>query len=123
MTINLNDKVVSFDCDDTLVMWGDNPYEPKDGRLCFINPNGGEHIYLTPHHLHIRKLRGYANSGWFVIVWSMGGGDWAKEVVEKLGLQDSVHLITSKPVVLFDDLPLNEAFGERKYWMPKKGYE
>ena len=123
--INTNDKIVSFDCDDTLVMWDNNCGEPGEGKIAVVDPyrigdNGPIHIYLTPHDKHIQKLKGYARSGYFVIIWSMGGGAWAKNVAEALALTDHVDLITGKPVYLYDDMPLNSAFGERVYFQPKK---
>lgn len=130
--INFNDKVVTFDVDDTLVMWDDNPFAPEHDKISFENPvsflGSGkiirtETVYLTPHKKHIQKLKGYANSGYFVIVWSMGGGAWAESVVTTLGLQDHVSLITGKPLYLYDDLPLTEALGERRYYQPKKDIE
>lgn len=121
--IVLADKVVAFDCDQTLVMWGENRNEPKPDRIEIIDPQDGERLQLTPHHLHIRKLKGYHRAGWFVIVWSMGGGEWAKAVSDALGITEHTSLIIGKPTVLFDDMPTGEAFGTRKYFQPKKGWE
>lgn len=123
MIFNNNERVVSFDCDDTLVMWGDDFYQPNEGRIAILDPNDGKTMYLTPHALHIRKLKGYHQSGWFVIIWSAGGGAWANAVAKALELEEHCSLITAKPSILFDDQPLNNAFGERKYWQPKKGYK
>jgi hypothetical protein len=124
--INLNDKIVSFDCDDTLVMWGDNYDRPGKGRIeipdpYMKNPDGTPHmLYLTPHTKHIQKIKGYARSGYFVIIWSMGGGEWARNVAEALKLTEHVDLITGKPLYLYDDMPLNKAFGEHRYFKTKK---
>jgi hypothetical protein len=127
--VNLNDRIVAFDCDDTLVMWVGNDFEPHPKKLLFKNPTTSlgtgevlktEDTYLVPHQKHIQKLKGYSKSGYFVIVWSAGGGAWAKEVIKVLGLEEHVHLVTGKPVYLFDDLPLQDAIGERKYFQPKK---
>ena len=127
--INVNDKVVAFDCDDTLVMWEGNEWEPGPHRVEFDLPisllaNGEiiktDKVYLVPHIKHIQKLKGYAQSGWFVIVWSAGGGPWAQNVVKTLGLERYVKLITGKPAICFDDIPLNEALGERRYYQDRK---
>lgn len=121
--IVLDDKIVSFDVDQTLVMWGENRHEQKPGRILIVDPNDNEHMFLTPHDLHIRKLKGYKQAGWFVIVWSASGGPWAHAVCSALQIVEHTSLIVGKPSVLFDDLPLAEAFGQRKYFQPKKGWE
>lgn len=125
--INTNDKVVSFDVDDTLVMWDADCNQPGEGKIAVLDPyqsaGYGEvpiYIYLTPHEKHIQKLKGYARSGFYIIIWSMGGGEWARNVADALKLTEYCDLISGKPVYLYDDMPLNEAFGERKYFQPKK---
>lgn len=129
ITVNTNDRVVAFDCDDTLVMWDGDEFQPHTGAIAFANPTSTllsgtilktENVYLVPHRKHIQKLKGYAKSGWFVIVWSAGGGNWANEIVNKLDLKKYVNLITAKPTILFDDLPLQDAIGRREYFMDKK---
>lgn len=131
--IFLQDKIVAFDCDDTLVMWDEKgkDYEPADGKVKISDPyyqpsgpyssgRGTPFIYLTPHKKHIQKLKGYAKSGWFVIIWSAGGGPWARNVADALGLREYADLIISKPSVCFDDMPVGEGIGQRKYYTDKK---
>jgi len=129
MIYNPNDRIVAFDCDDTLVMWEGREWEPGPNRVefhCPISLTGDnviiktDTVYLVPHTKHIQKLKGYKRSGYYIIVWSAGGGAWAKEVVRVLGLEEHVDFVTSKPVYLYDDLPLNEAIGQRKYYQLKK---
>ena len=124
----LDDKIAGFDCDDTLVMWTETPadYQPGEGKIAIVDPYkttpSGDpiYIYLTPHKKHIQKLKGYSKSGWFVIVWSMGGGAWAKNVADALGITNKASLIIGKPSIIYDDMPLAEAFGQRKYMQDKK---
>lgn len=116
---NDKEKVVAFDCDDTLIMWGDTFYDPQPGRIPIVDPNDNKTMYLTPHKKHVHKVKGYFRAGYFVIIWSAGGGAWANAVARELGLHNFCHLITSKPQFVYDDLPLNEAIGTRKYYMPK----
>lgn len=77
-----HEKLVAFDCDDTLVMWDDSAdnYTPDANKLAVVDPYlsagyTGEprYVYLTPHKKHIQKLKGYKRTGFTVIVWSMGG--------------------------------------------------
>lgn len=114
-----SDKIVSFDCDDTLVMWPNNPYQyRKDAVRLELGPKK-DIVYLYPHLKHIRKLKGHKRSGYKVIIWSMGGYEWALEVATKLELLDHVDLIMSKPIYLYDDMPLNDAFMYRRYYQPR----
>lgn len=49
-----------------------------------------------------------------------GWAAWAKAVVDALELHEHVDLIMCKPGIIYDDMPLNEAFGQRKYYQDKK---
>jgi len=109
-----SDKLVAFDCDDTLVMWAEDNSRPEEGKILV------DDVYLTPHQKHIKKLKGYKSAGWTVIVWSMGGHQWAKTVTETLELTEYVDVVMSKPPVLWDDMPLQKAFGYRKYLQDRK---
>jgi FMN phosphatase YigB (HAD superfamily) len=116
-------KFVAFDCDDTLVMWDRDMMfdESAKGVIEFKDPYQKDISYLLkPHKKHIQKLKGYKNSGWTVMVWSAGGWGWAKTVVETLGLEKHVDIVMSKPRYCYDDLPVGEGIGIRKYYQPKK---
>lgn len=104
-----NDKTVSFDVDDTLIMWPIDFGEPGEGRVQI------DEGYFVPHEKHIERLKAYNKAGWTVIVWSMGGSAWARKVVDALKLTPHVKLVMGKPLKLYDDLPLNEALGSRHY--------
>lgn len=125
----LDDKVVCFDCDDTLVMWHDGGLKPDTpGSIYIKDPYysglyGSSGFYLVPHKKHIQKLKGYARSGWFVIIWSAGGGPWANEVKHALKLEDYVNLTMAKPQICYDDLPVGEGIGRRVWYQPKKERE
>jgi hypothetical protein len=49
------------------------------------------------------------------MVWSAGGVQWAKTVVNTLGLADYVDLIITKPSKFVDDLPADQVLGQRIY--------
>ncbi len=112
--------VVTFDVDDTLVMWDglannslvadSHPYKH------FIDPNDGSKKSLKPHLRHIELLKSLKNRGYTVIVWSAGGGKWANSVVTTLGLADYVDIIMSKPIKWVDDITdANKVLGTRIY--------
>lgn len=110
-----NEFVVAFDVDDTLVIWGDFYGVPHEGAVPFICPYSGGTNYLIPHKKHIQLLKQYTGRGMCVMVWSAGGTQWAKSVINTLGLEDYVDLIITKPSKLIDDLPLNEIFPKPIY--------
>lgn len=111
-----NEQNVFFDCDDTLVMRNDREWEPKPGRIKFKDPYQSKDVYyLNPHIKHIQILKEHKERGFTVIVWSAAGHEWAKAVVEGLGLQEYVHYYMTKPAKFFDDLPANEVLGQRVY--------
>lgn len=92
-----NENIVAFDCDDTLILWD----HPKSDKIL------GSSRYKI-HEKHVQLLKRFHARGQFVIVWSKGGAEWAKKVVDLLGIEDYVNLIISKPSWLFDDRPLKD---------------
>lgn len=114
MKIIESDKLVFFDVDDTLVMWnfqGDwstvtwtvdaEPWGPGQGTKTFV-----------VNHTMVQQLIEHTTRGHKVIVWSQGGWEWAKRVVEMLKIEQYVDLVMSKPSWIYDDLqPVN--------WMPR----
>lgn len=105
------EHVICFDCDDTLVMWGEGPND-----VVIKNPYNEQEIFnLKKHERHIRLLKDNFARGYFVTVWSAGGYLWAKAVVKALGLEEYVHHITAKPSAYVDDLHANEVLVNRIY--------
>ena len=111
-----SDMVVTFDCDDTLVIWNDNEYWVSGSdKVCFEDPYDKSMIFLYPHTQHINLMKKYKAQGYTVIVWSAGGSLWAKEVVDKLKINNLVDVIMSKPIKYVDDLPASQILGSRVY--------
>lgn len=101
MLVTKNDKVVCFDVDDTLVMW--SWPEKFNDRVVIIN-NYGHNTSLVPHEKHIALMKQFKARGYYVIVWSQGGFEWANAVVEALDLTAFVDEVKTKPKWYVDDL-------------------
>lgn len=110
-----DERVLVCDVDDTLVMWGENAYQPTDGTIEFKDPYNGDSLFLKPHKRHIKLLEHFHSRGYYVIVWSAGGGKWAKSVVNTLEINHIVDDIMGKPLKYIDDLPAQEWMGNRIY--------
>lgn len=110
-----NEYVVAFDIDDTMVMWDGNFNQPGEGKIQIIDPYDGSKVYLKPHSKHVALLRKYKGRGMCVLVWSAGGVQWAKAVINALSLADYVDLIITKPSKFVDDLQATEVLGSRIY--------
>jgi len=111
-----NEFVVVCDIDDTLVMWNDEYKQPHAGAMAFLDPYDGSTNYLTPHQKHIDLLRKFKGRGMCVIIWSAAGTQWAKSVINTLGLADFVDVIMTKPSKYIDDLVRAEdILGSRIY--------
>lgn len=116
MKVIENEHCVFFDCDDTLVMW-DNVYKNEDHSNCILvtDPVSGFSASLVPHEAHIRYLKESRSHHCTIVVWSAGGWQWAKAVVEALGLEEYVDAVMAKPDRYVDDLPCTKFMGDRIY--------
>lgn len=102
MKVIETNNLVCFDVDDTLVMW-DIPESREHEAITFNS--FGYPCRLLPHHKHIELMKQFRARGHTVIVWSQGGYEWALAVVKKLGIEDCVDVVMTKPKWIVDDLP------------------
>ena len=103
-----NGNVVCFDVDDSLVMW-DMPYQ-ETGTYVNVNYDGKDSMMLV-HIKNVDNLIRFASRGYSVVVWSAGGSDWARAVVDALRINDYVSVVMDKPRYYFDDLPCTDWMG------------
>ena len=108
-----NDKIVFFDVDDTLVMWGSPPLD-YEGQIVRLNCHGWQDNYAI-YDSNILAMKEHKKRGHTVIVWTQGGVDWAEAVVKGLGLEEYVDAVMSKPSWVYDDLPTSA-------WMPQSKF-
>lgn len=102
MKVIESNNMVCFDVDDTLVMW-DIP-ESHDHEA-FMFDSFGYPTRLLPHLKHVELLKQFKVRGHLVVVWSQGGHEWAAAVVKKLGIEEYVDMVMTKPKWIVDDLP------------------
>lgn len=114
MRINENENIILVDIDNTLILHNGK----KEIELNYY----GMVKWAGVHKEHIRLLKSYKQRGFFIRAHSNNGWQWTKEVIEKLGLEDIVNDVESKPTRFMDDVELehNEVVGMRVYISPEK---
>lgn len=119
-----SEYVVMCDVDDTLVMHvkGDT-YSAMSEQVAVQDPIEPRSIILRANLPMIRLLKEEHARGAYIVVWSKGGHQWARNVVEALGLQKHVALIMSKPVSYLDDKDVSEWMKNRVYLTPDTVYK
>jgi|CXWL01.1.fsa_nt_gi FMN phosphatase YigB (HAD superfamily) len=109
------ETTVAFDIDDTLVIWSEEMDKSGPDFMEFKCPYTNESLFLKPHKSHINLLKKYKARNFGVMIWSAGGAPWAQEVINKLGLNEYVDLILTKPSRYVDDLDVASWIGNRVY--------
>lgn len=122
MQIFDNEIVVTFDVDDTLIMWPENnkhlnasSAQPSDGSIEIPAGYGTGTFHLIPNKRHIDLLKNMKARGHVIIVWSAGGVRHAESVVKALQLESYVDIVLTKPCKYVDDLQVEKWFGPRIY--------
>lgn len=113
-----NEQIIGFDVDDTLILY--KPIEDNDETVIVIDPYDGVERKFVVHRPHIKLMTDRQARGCQIIVWSQGGPQWAKAVVDALGI-DGV-IIMAKPFMIVDDLPATAWLSNRTYIDPKSKY-
>lgn len=81
----MNDMIVCFDCSGTLVDYNDKPQPAV-----------------------IAMLRGFKAAGYRVVVWSGGGIDFARNIVNFCGITDAVDVISAKTTTIIPDVTVDD---------------
>lgn len=104
------DKIVPFDVDETLIGVGG----PRE--ITFFNPNHNVYETTKVHEEHVEEIKRLKKEGHSIIVWSMSGSQYTKNVVEALELTEYVDLVSDKPIEYYDDMKVGwEWMAIRKY--------
>lgn len=99
MHVSPSGPTVYFDVDNTLV-YSQAEYPEMSGPVMFIN----DRAWIVEEQ-HVEAIRDFAARGHIIVVWSAGGSDWSKMVVDALGLNKLVFACLTKPTWYFDDVP------------------
>lgn len=122
MKVINNRNVTFWDVDETLVMH--TTYGEVEADCAHVlDPITGQQIRVRLNLNMLRLLTEEKSQGSFIVVWSRGGHAWAEAVVKALGLEDTVDLIMTKPMVYFDDKPVEEWLPYRVYLAPDVPYK
>lgn len=124
MNVNKSENVSYFDVDDTLVLHQDPDTIHPSERVSVRDPvHPSQVIIMRIHRPMVRLLKEASQRGDFVRVWSRGGWQWAKNVVEALELTRYVNSVESKPMAYFDDSPIEKWLPYRVYIQPDTIYK
>jgi hypothetical protein len=117
MNVLNNELVVAVDVDQTLILhdYENHPLLPLKVINC---PYKKEPLTVAIHKAHVDLVKDYKARGFFVIVWSHAGFNWANTVVKHLMLADYVDLIMTKPSKHVDDTPADRILGVNVYLPP-----
>ncbi len=117
-----SEQIRPFDVDDTLILHGDKGHS-EYRTVSVYDTVEDKYIKFRVHEPMVRLLLEEYDRGSFIIVWSRSGFAWATAVAKALGIFDKVHLIMSKPMVYFDDMPVESWLKDRVYLSPDQHYK
>lgn len=113
MKVNKCENIVLVDVDQTII-------SRLEGRTThkyeFFANYYGNQVKVCPIDEHIELLKSYKARGYYIRVHSNNGWQWAEEIVNKLGLQEYVDSVETKPCKWVDDSEnVNEVIGQRVF--------
>lgn len=79
------------------------------------DPLTGSFIEVMVNKAMVRLLKEEKHRGGYILVWSRSGWEWARNVIQALELEKYVDQIMSKPVVYFDDTPIQDWLKDRVF--------
>lgn len=116
-----NENIRPFDVDGTLIVENTKDFV---GRTVEVwDTITKKHLTFRVNEPMVRLLLEEHHRGNYVLVWSRGGKEWATEVIKALQLDSKVHLVMTKPIVYFDDLPVENWLKDRVFIDAKVNYK
>lgn len=108
MIVMKNDKILPVDIDGTLIDYVAS--EDADFYMTY----GDKEVALVKKEMNIALVKHHKETrGYYVMVWSANGKEWAVEVIKELGLEKYVDVVMTKPVKYLDDKPCQEWMSNR----------
>jgi hypothetical protein len=132
VNINKHERTIFVDVDETLILHRTYLYGRRPGeyvaypvsKIAVDDPlDPSKQIWVTPHAAMIRLLKEEHSRGGQIWIWSRGGTQWAVNVIKALKLEDLVYEVMTKPMVYFDDKPVEEWLQHRVYIDPYTIYK
>lgn len=118
-----SEQLRPFDVDCNLIF----PLNDFDsGPVAYVDDpisKDGSQIKVRINKNMVRLMEEEYARGAYIIVWSRGGWEWARNVVKALGLGHMVSLVLSKPLVYFDDTPVEQWMKDRVFIGPDVAYK
>lgn len=126
MIVIESERTIMVDVDKTLVMHDTSEFGDKPAHsVKVVDPSTGEELTLYKNEPMIKCLQEELYRGAFVFIWSMGGYEWAKNVLTAIGFDDSIKnmIVMSKPFACFDDAPVESWLKYRLNIRPNEYYK
>ena len=119
-----NENLRPFDIDDTIILPYNATAQLQVGREVFVyDPIEDKKIKMVAHEPNIRLLKEEKHRGGYIWVWSRSGFEWARNVIKALDLEAYVDIVTTKPIVYFDDKDVSEWLKDRVWLPPEMKYK
>lgn len=123
MRIIESEDIAPYDVDETLILH-DLTQHPRYRKISVTDPvDLTKKITVRVHEPMVRLLKEQHVRGSHIIVWSRGGYRWALNVIQALKLESYVHIVMSKPLKYFDDVPVEQWLKDRVYIAPGTTYK
>lgn len=119
MNVVKHDHIRPFDIDGTLIV---NRREDLP-RVDIIDPLTNRTITMSVNKAMVRLLKEEHHRGNYILVWSRGGYEWARNVIQALDLVPYVHQVMTKPICYFDDKPVKKWMKDRVFIGPDEKYK
>lgn len=103
-----------FDVDGTLILWSG-----RTSRSVEVDCRGVKTMFYVNEEnlLYLHRL---ASRGHAIIVWSVGGADWATSVAKALNIEHLVFACLTKPTYYIDDIKDSSGWiGKHEFYEPK----
>lgn len=123
MRINKSEQVSPWDIDGTLIIHLSDNQLVMHPKVDVYDAVTKKFITVGINTPMVRLLREEAHRGACIKVWSRGGWEWAANVIKALGLVTCVDEVMSKPMVYFDDIPIEQWLPYRVFIAPDTVYK